>query len=234
MTHWIRTPISDREYAARKRAQRRASWKKHSVAELAKRKAERRENPEVLQKERQYRAKAMRTKLYIVRRKTVRAKAEGVEWGLGTPEQAVDLLHWPTHCPVLGIELNYGSPRKPCAANNPSLDRHDNSKTYAPGNVFVISYRANSLKSDATVTELWQVYRYAKDGKGLFRKEPSEPSKPETTWEESTPELDAKITEKFGPPPPPPPEPKPGHPDYRGPTGLYEMFHGLPMPWDKE
>jgi hypothetical protein len=37
---------------------------------------------------------------------------------------------------------------------SPTLDRIDNSKGYIVGNVWVISMRANRLKSDATVDEL--------------------------------------------------------------------------------
>jgi hypothetical protein len=36
----------------------------------------------------------------------------------------------------------------------PSLDRIDNNKGHVKGNVRMISYRANVLKSDATVEEL--------------------------------------------------------------------------------
>jgi hypothetical protein len=38
--------------------------------------------------------------------------------------------------------------------NSPSLDRIDTSKGYVKGNVWVISWRANKLKSDATLAEL--------------------------------------------------------------------------------
>jgi hypothetical protein len=65
----------------------------------------------------------------------------------------------PTVCPVLGCPLRYdfterpGSRRQahPCAA---SLDRLDSRRGYVPGNVAVISWRANILKQDATLKEL--------------------------------------------------------------------------------
>jgi hypothetical protein len=38
--------------------------------------------------------------------------------------------------------------------SSPSLDRIDNSKGYVKGNVAVISFRANTLKNNATADEL--------------------------------------------------------------------------------
>ena len=49
----------------------------------------------------------------------------------------------PDTCPLLGTPME-----------SPSLDRIDSSKGYTKGNVWVISNRANTLKNDATLTEL--------------------------------------------------------------------------------
>lgn len=58
----------------------------------------------------------------------------------------------PERCPVLGVTLRQStSSDRSCA---PSLDRIDSSKGYVPGNVQVISYRANAIKHDATLDEL--------------------------------------------------------------------------------
>lgn len=82
--------------------------------------------------------------------------------GLSATIKSSDLV-WPTHCPVLGIEFDYISrePRNPAL---PTLDRWDNAKGYVPGNVFVISMRANSLKNNANADELEAVARYARHG----------------------------------------------------------------------
>lgn len=65
-----------------------------------------------------------------------------------------DDLDWPTHCPVLPwIELHYPGRYR----NDPagaSLDRIDHQKGYLPGNVRVISLRANLLRKDITPDEL--------------------------------------------------------------------------------
>ena len=58
----------------------------------------------------------------------------------------------PEYCPVLGIKIQRGV-GMPCNAS-PSLDRIVPAKGYVSGNVRVISQRANTLKSNATLTEM--------------------------------------------------------------------------------
>lgn len=74
-------------------------------------------------------------------------------------------LDWPSHCPVLGIELDYPArsgmrKRQHAQPNWPSLDRWDSSEGYVPGNVFVISYRANTLKNNGNIEEMLKVLAY--------------------------------------------------------------------------
>lgn len=93
-----------------------------------------------------------------------RARNRGRKKGLEATIQPGD-LDWPSHCPVLGVELDYpaqGAKRTGLTvqANWPSLDRWDSTKGYVPGNVFVISYRANTLKSSATYAEILRVAKY--------------------------------------------------------------------------
>ena len=65
-----------------------------------------------------------------------------------------DDLDWPTHCPVLPwIELHYPGHYRHDPAGA-SLDRIDHEKGYVPGNVRVISLRANLLRKDMTYQEL--------------------------------------------------------------------------------
>lgn len=59
-------------------------------------------------------------------------------------------LTFPTHCPVLGMELDYTGKNQD---NSWSMDRLDSDKGYVPGNVFIISKRANRLKNDGTREE---------------------------------------------------------------------------------
>ncbi len=72
---------------------------------------------------------------------------------------ASDFQDLPTHCPVLGIELEYAAdgPRHDGTA---SIDRVNNSMGYTPSNVRIISWRANRLKSDAAADELRRLVNY--------------------------------------------------------------------------
>jgi hypothetical protein len=85
-----------------------------------------------------------------------RAAKSGVECSITWSD-----LETPAFCPVLGVQLDYRREigRKVCS-NSPSVDRIDNSRGYVPGNVAVISWRANSLKKDATAAELRAVLAY--------------------------------------------------------------------------
>jgi hypothetical protein len=60
----------------------------------------------------------------------------------------------PSHCPILGIPLFPMKGKKGGGDNSPSLDRIEPERGYVPGNIIVISNRANRLKSDATIEEL--------------------------------------------------------------------------------
>lgn len=76
-----------------------------------------------------------------------RAKRKGIDFNI--TEEDFDL---PNICPLLEIPM-WKNPEEPCA-NSYSLDRIDSSKGYIKGNVWVVSKRANAIKSDATLEEL--------------------------------------------------------------------------------
>ena len=63
----------------------------------------------------------------------------------------------PSRCPIFNIELEWSVERGNghiTLPNSPSLDRIDPSKGYVKGNVWIISHRANSIKSNASHEEL--------------------------------------------------------------------------------
>jgi hypothetical protein len=95
---------------------------------------------------------------YMIQKSKHNAKSRGIEHTITVTD-----LEWPTHCPVLGIELAYDRKRKgPRRYNYASLDRKDNAKGYVPGNVFIISWWANRLKHDMTIQEVEQLLSYMK------------------------------------------------------------------------
>lgn len=67
----------------------------------------------------------------------------------------------PKICPVLGLEMHRNS-KKGWHDKSPTVDRIDSSKGYIPGNVRIISWRANDVKGNATITELEKVLDYVK------------------------------------------------------------------------
>lgn len=60
------------------------------------------------------------------------------------------------HCPISGEPLDYGYyPRKGTKPNNlATVDRINSSLGYTDDNIWIISFRANRLKSNATIDEL--------------------------------------------------------------------------------
>src|SRR5205814_8594981 len=64
----------------------------------------------------------------------------------------------PKRCPLLDIPLVMNTHRR-FHANNPSLDQINPSKGYIPGNVWVISWRANVIKHNASLKELKRLVR---------------------------------------------------------------------------
>lgn len=84
-----------------------------------------------------------------------RAKDKGVDFNLDISDIVI-----PSVCPVLGIPL---AAKRGCVdPASPSLDRIIPSKGYVKGNVQVISHRANSIKSNATIEEVEMVLNYMK------------------------------------------------------------------------
>lgn len=81
-----------------------------------------------------------------------RAKAKKIPFNIN-----VNDLIWPTHCPVLGIELDYSGKDR---WRQVSLDRTNPALGYIKDNVVVMSMRANAIKYDASIEELQKVLNY--------------------------------------------------------------------------
>lgn len=65
-----------------------------------------------------------------------------------------DTFDFPEYCKYLGIKLDYSVGKGKICDNSPSFDRIDGSKDYIPGNVEIISHKANTMKSSANKDEL--------------------------------------------------------------------------------
>jgi hypothetical protein len=81
-----------------------------------------------------------------------RAKMKGLVFTL-RPED----IHVPDFCPVLGIRLKFGRGSGGAVDASPTLDQIRPGQGYVPGNVAVISKRANRIKGDAFLKELKQI-----------------------------------------------------------------------------
>jgi hypothetical protein len=97
--------------------------------------------------QRHYQKKNTSIEQAMLNRSKSRAKQKGFEHNI-----ELDDITIPDNCPLLGIPLIKG---ENCVQeNSPTLDRIDSSKGYVKGNVWVISYKANTIKSNATPEDL--------------------------------------------------------------------------------
>lgn len=81
-----------------------------------------------------------------------RAKKYGIEHDISEADFEV-----PEMCPLLEIPLIIG--HASVSEGSPSLDRIDPQKGYVKGNVWVISHKANTMKSNASLEEIHLFYR---------------------------------------------------------------------------
>ncbi len=68
-------------------------------------------------------------------------------------ELEFDDLVWPEFCPVLGLKIDYFGMEGGKQDNSPSFDKIVPELGYTPGNVFIISWRANRIKNNGTAEE---------------------------------------------------------------------------------
>lgn len=102
------------------------------------------------EKRRQVYQKNITTELY--NHAKTRAKKSGIPF---TIEQKDVII--PEMCPILGVPFSFTKKEM-----SPSLDRKINEFGYVKDNIFVISKRANRIKTDATIDELEKILQYMK------------------------------------------------------------------------
>ena len=86
---------------------------------------------------------------YLWKAAKQRAKRKNLDFNI-TPDDIII----PQLCPLLNIPIIHTVGKGQRSDNSPSLDRIDNRFGYIKGNILVVSWRANFLKSDASLTEL--------------------------------------------------------------------------------
>lgn len=86
----------------------------------------------------------------IFNRAKYRASVKGIEFTI-----TLEDIQLPTHCPVFKRPFIYGD-----HLWTYSIDRLDSSKGYVPGNIAIISNKANMMKSTATAEEVGQLYEW--------------------------------------------------------------------------
>lgn len=69
-------------------------------------------------------------------------------------------IHIPAVCPVFGTPFVFGGTNGYKDWNSPSIDRVIPELGYVPGNICVISARANTIKNNATADELRRIVAY--------------------------------------------------------------------------
>ena len=137
--HWMSPAAWARKQA--RRSDHEAAYRKRRAMLPAKRAAYN-EYANVYAKE--WRRRKPERTLFLAARR--RAKASGLPFALTMADIVI-----PDCCPVFGLPLLIGG--GDCA---PELDRIVNAAGYVPGNVVVVSRRANRIKNDATLAELFR------------------------------------------------------------------------------
>jgi len=98
-------------------------------------------------------SRVSRTQHYLLSKAKERAKKKNIPFDITADDFIV-----PERCPILGTKLKSGD-RKVCNTS-PTIDRIRPELGYVKGNIQVVSYRANTLKSNATIEELLKVVEH--------------------------------------------------------------------------
>jgi hypothetical protein len=84
---------------------------------------------------------------YLLKISKIRARNKNLEFSITEKD-----LTLPKLCPLLNIPLQINKEKR--QGDSYSIDRINNNKGYIPGNVWIISARANWLKNNASIEEL--------------------------------------------------------------------------------
>ena len=88
-----------------------------------------------------------------------RAKSKGIEFNIELSDIII-----PEICPILGLPLKLTVDKD--RDLSPSIDRIDNTKGYIKGNIQIISFKANAMKSTANKDELINFSNWVRENYG--------------------------------------------------------------------
>ena len=91
-------------------------------------------------------------KLYMLADARKRAIKKSIDFSL-----TIDDINIPVKCPLRDVQLDIEASKSGGSDDAPSIDRIDPTKGYIPDNIWIISRKANTIKSDATWQELIQI-----------------------------------------------------------------------------
>jgi hypothetical protein len=132
----VRAPAQQAKYVEK--------WANATEEELAER---RKKCNEYAEKTKPWKSRRERRPVaYLLNVARQRCKRTGTEFCITEAD-----LTMPTHCPLLGTLLDTYAESVDV---HPSIDRINPALGYVPGNVWIISHRANRIKSNATFAEL--------------------------------------------------------------------------------
>lgn len=97
-----------------------------------------------------------------------RARQNGIPFDAGTlsVEYIAQRLRESPRCCCCGRPFSWSPPDGGIDEAVPTLDRIHSSRGYTPGNVAVVCYRCNRLKSDGTIRDFDAVSRYLREYQG--------------------------------------------------------------------
>lgn len=153
-------PDAKREYMRKWRAKNPDKVRANDERDRNRQREYRREHlPQYAAYQRAARLRSPRENLVALAR--YRSKKKGILCTI-----AVADIEWVTHCPITGIELDYintepGERQNVSRDAFPTLDRKNPAIGYVPGNVFVLSHKANRMKQDASADILARLAQYA-------------------------------------------------------------------------
>lgn len=103
-----------------------------------------------------------RAKSYIredYRRGMLNRARQATKRGVPCNLESIEDIPYVTHCPVFGVELVVGTKQHNFS---PSLDKIRPELGYVKGNIIVVSFLANRIKSDATPEQIMAVAKFYK------------------------------------------------------------------------